>query len=198
MKSNFLGAHKIFLCVARLHLTVSLSVFTPLGETAAVVSLFQYWITDILPVSDEKKAELPAALAWRPESFSPRDNLQEFHFSIVFHLWFCIKALHHHQSFCATGLCAAMWNTFPRGFFFLKILAFCLIGSLCVWEATVRKQSQLIPIGSDPPATLGTQWLSTALLLISLFVAVQTNPAFFFLSPPLVLTRASPSCRTRL
>lgn len=63
MKSNFLGAHKIFLCVARPHLTVSLSVFTPLGETAAVVSLFQYWITDILPMSDEKKAELPAALA---------------------------------------------------------------------------------------------------------------------------------------
>lgn len=33
------------------------------GETAAVVSLFQYWITDILPMSDDKKAELPAALA---------------------------------------------------------------------------------------------------------------------------------------
>lgn len=49
--------------MARPHLTVSLSVFTPLGETAAVVALFQYWITDILPVSDEKKAELPAALA---------------------------------------------------------------------------------------------------------------------------------------
>lgn len=46
---------------------------------------------------------------------------------------------------------------FPEASFFFKILAFCLIGSLRVSsEATVRKQSQLIPIGSDPPATLGT------------------------------------------
>lgn len=36
-------------------------VFTS-DETAAVVSLFQYWVTDILPMSDGEKAGLPQSL----------------------------------------------------------------------------------------------------------------------------------------
>lgn len=37
---------------------VSLFLFVSSEETAAVVSLFQYWITDILPMQRDKKTGL--------------------------------------------------------------------------------------------------------------------------------------------